>query len=246
MKAKVLVVAVLVVAAILTVVALVLNQSGNPGPVAGDAALNTQEPTGSPTQSSPGSSPAPTEEAPSAPANAERSAQPGAAPEKSGDPVAEATRPSWNPQPTEPDAELEVPEQTQSSAFALPSSREREPLLDKEPKAGVAQGKLTKGFPKSALLLPDSTTIVKSSVETQRDVVMLGIDGRTTASTEEVLDFYARRFDELDWITTQTQQDSETERMRGELGQQNLTITVRELPTGMRSITVSAVLKVGG
>lgn len=248
MKAKALIVAVLALAALLVVAALVLNQSGTADPVAGPAAAVTSAPGPSDAPGTPGQAARPSGQAPDARGSVKSSPDSANAPkgEKTGrDPAATATRPHWDPQPTEADAGLEVPEQTKATAFALPSSKEREPLLEKTPKTGVAQGKLTKGFPKDAVPLPRSTTVVGSSVETQGRLVILGVEGRSKASADAILEFYAGHFAKLDWLTTRTQPARGTTQLRGGFGQESLSVTVRELPTGMRSVTASAVLTAG-
>lgn len=165
-------------------------------------------------------------------------------PKESDAPVAEATRPSWNPQPTESDTGLEVPTQSATEAFALPSTKAREPVLTKVPATGVKEGELTKGFPKDALPLPDSTTVVQSSVAEQGDLVMLGIEGRSKASVEEVLDFYSTHFEELNWLSAESTPSEGSTRIQGGYGDDSTTVTVRELPTGMTSISAAGVFKV--
>ena len=76
----------------------------------------------------------------------------------------------------------------------MPSAEPRKPALSKAPKPGAAEGKLTKGFPKEAMPLPSSTTIERSSVEAQSSLVMVGVQGRSKQSVEEVLAFYEAHF----------------------------------------------------
>lgn len=159
-------------------------------------------------------------------------------------PTPEATRPSWDPKPNESDTGLEVPTQTATDGFALPSTEERKPVLGKVPATGVAKGKLTKGFPKDAVPLPKSTTIVQSSVEEQGDLVVIGVEGRSKASVEEVLDFYDIHFKSLNWLSSESTPGEGLTRIQGSYAGDSATVTVSELPTGMISISVAGVFKV--
>ena len=158
----------------------------------------------------------------------------------------ETTRPVWDPQATESESGLEVPQQTGSADFRLPDSPKRKPVLRKSPKIGVAEGKLTKGFPKDAVPIPRSTTIVQSSVARQSELVLVGLEGRSSASVEEVLAFYREHFADRKWLTSETTPAEGVTQLQGAFGQDSTTITVRQLPTGVTSVLAAGVFKVKG
>lgn len=242
MKSKILVSIVLGAAAILLVVALALDFGGST-PTA-DLSTNTAQ------------SPSTTSASASAAVSAQASASPSATgkdsesknqkteEKKSGEPKVEATRPSWDPKPSASESRLEVPEQPNASQFKLPDTPERKPVLKKAPKTGVSTGKLTKEFPKDAVPMPKSTTIVQSSVEKQEQLVFVGVEGRSNASVEEVLSFYSEHFEQQHWLTAQSEPATGVTQLLGSFGEDSTTVTIRQLPTGATSIVAAGVFEI--
>lgn len=245
MKSKILVVAVFCAAALVLVLALVLDFGNSPAPTTASrqaapstpAAAGTAQPESTPQDSE---SPAKASDAPSGQSGkpAQKSA---AAASATGQ--AEATRPSWDPEPSAAESRLEVPEQPQAQEFSLPETEPREPVLASAPQTGVAEGELTEGFPATAVPLPDSATIVKSSVEQQAQLVFVGVEGRSEASVDEVLEFYAQHFAQQQWLTTQNNPAEGVKQLSGSFGADSTTVTVRQLPTGATSIVAAGVFE---
>ncbi len=242
MKFKSLIAVILSLAAILFVLAFTLDWMGRPeqpapagqqaNAAAEDAAKGADSPSGDVEASSEPS------EKQSGPDDAKPSQPEGTSAK------VEATRPSWNPQPTHTDERLELPEDPEKTASAMPSAEPRQPALSKAPKSGAVEGKLTKGFPKEAMPLPASTTIERSSVDTQSSLVMVGVQGRSKQSVEEVLAFYEEHFKDLQWLaSTSTDADGNT-RLQAGFGQDTATVTLHQLPTGLTEINAAGVFKV--
>ncbi|WPR66105.1 hypothetical protein SLW73_07245 [Glutamicibacter protophormiae] len=260
MKIKALIATALTLAVALVGVALYLNWQADSAPtsVADPAATaapqGSQGPSATASTGSKASSSATTGEGSSASAAPQATGAPepsgtkdsSTAPKASDQPTAQATRPSWNPQPSESQVGLEVPTPTKASKFALPSTEERAPVLTKAPAIGVKEGKLTKGFPTAALPLPSATSIVQSSVAKQGELVMLGLEGRSKSSTDEVLDFYAVHFKKLNWLSERSTPAEGTTQITGGFGTDSATITVRKLPTGQTAVSAAGVFKVAG
>ncbi|MGH3652902.1 hypothetical protein [Glutamicibacter sp.] len=237
MKSKVLATIILGAAAILLVVALAMDLGGTK-PTAGQQPAATPDPVATSTAGQPTAGPETAEAAkPSGEAKKE------SAPEQSA-PKPKATRPSWDPQPSATESRLEVPEAAKPSQFALPDTPKREPVLEKAPKSSVAEGKLVKGFPKAAVPVPESTSIVQSSVQNQAKKVLVGVEGRSSDSVDEVLAFYAKHFEELNWLTTQSAPAEGTTQLSGSYGAESATVTVRQLPTGATSIVAAGIFEV--
>ena len=160
------------------------------------------------------------------------------------DSQAQPTRPSWDPKPSEPDERLEIKADSSPSPSGLPSSEPRTAVLKKAPKAATAEGKLTKGFPQKALPLPQSSDVERSSVSVQSSMVMVGVQGRSKQSIEEVLAFYESHFKDLQWLaSTSTENDGST-RLQAGFGQDTATVTLHQLPTGLTEINAAGVFKV--
>ncbi|MFJ2617882.1 hypothetical protein [Glutamicibacter sp. NPDC087344] len=248
MKSKSLIAVILSLAAILFIVAFAMDwmgrseqpsQAGEPVPSATEQTTQSsalpsgQEPVATPSETT----------APKASAtgqDTEASAE-GDSSEK-----VQATRPSWNPQPTQADERLEVPEEPSKSSSALPSAEPREPVLSKTPKTGAAEGELTKGFPKDAIPLPASTTVERSSVEAQSSLVMVGVQGRSKQSVEDVLAFYESHFKDLQWLATTSDQADGTTQLQAGFGKETATVTLHQLPTGLTEINAAGVFTVEG
>lgn len=162
------------------------------------------------------------------------------------EPKATATRPTWVPQPSESEDRLEMPEKPKKSVNALPSSTPRAAVLEKAPKAGAENGKLTRGFPKHALPLPPSADVVKSSVDLQSKMAILDVQARSKQSVEQVVDFYESHFKNLQWLATESKPGKGTTQLRAEFGQDTATITVHQLPTGLTEVNAAGVFRVGG
>ncbi|ALD63725.1 hypothetical protein AFL94_07060 [Arthrobacter sp. LS16] len=238
MKFKSLIAVILSLAAILFAVALTLDWMGRPeapsaagqqsNNAAGGAALPSED-VESTTESS-----------------AKQSASGDTKPSQPEDTSVEvkATRPSWNPQPTQTDERLELPEDPEKTASAMPSAEPRKPALTKVPKSATAEGKLTKGFPKGAMPLPSSTTIERSSVEAQSSMVMVGVQGRSKQSVEDVLAFYEAHFKDLQWPASTSADADGSTRLQAEFGQDTATVTLHQLPTGLTEINAAGVFKV--
>lgn len=246
-KSKMLVVAVFCAAALVLVLALVLDFSGSQAPNNASkqsepstpvAIADTAKPTAS-AEASKGS-----KEASAKPKERKTKAAAGEAPAKSADPKAKATRPSWDPEPSGSESRLEVPEKPEATKFSLPDTPDREPVLEHAPKTGVAKGKLTKDFPAAAVPLPKSTTIVTSSVEQQAKLVFVGVEARSEDSVDEVLAFYAKHFADLNWLTTENGAGKGMTQLSGSFGSDSTTVTVRQLPTGATSIVAAGVFEV--
>lgn len=140
---------------------------------------------------------------------------------------------------------LEVPSaQPSASRSALPKSTQRKPALSLAPKDGVAEGKLTKGFPSKAIPVPESTTIISSSVANQPGRIIAGLQGRSTADIQDVIDFYEDHFNEKKWVTTQSSPSTGITTLLGQFGEESTTVTLRQLPTGATEITVAGAFKV--
>ncbi|WP_423299976.1 hypothetical protein, partial [Glutamicibacter nicotianae] len=159
-------------------------------------------------------------------------------------PKPEATRPTWDPQPSASETRAEVPEEAKASEFSLPKTEPREPVLATAPKTGVAEGKLTKGFPKKAVPVPERTQIVQSSVEQQEQLVFVGFEGRSSDSVEEVLAFYSKHFEQQGWLATQSEPAAGQTRLSGSFGTESTTITVRQLPTGATAVVAAGVFEI--
>lgn len=160
------------------------------------------------------------------------------------DPQAQPPRPSWDPKPSAPDRRLEIKAESSPSPSGLPSTEPRTDVLKKAPKAATAEGKLTKGFPKKALPLPQSSDVEKSSVSVQSSMVMVGVQGRSKQSVEDVLAFYESHFKDLQWLaSTSTDADGST-RLQAGFGQDTATVTLHQLPTGLTEINAAGVFKV--
>ncbi|HJX80226.1 hypothetical protein [Glutamicibacter sp.] len=242
MKSKILVSIVLGAAAILLVVALALDFGGST-PTADPSADTAQTHLSTaPTASSAASAQA--SASPSATGKDSDPMKPKTEEKKSGEPKAEATRPSWDPKPSASESRLEVPEQPKASQFKLPDTPERQPVLKKAPKTGVSTGKLTKEFPKDAVPVPKSTTIVQSSVEKQEQLVFVGVEGRSSASVDEVLSFYSEHFEKQHWLTTQSEPVTGVTQLLGSFGEDSTTVTIRQLPTGATSIVAAGVFEI--
>lgn len=242
MKFKSLIAVILSLAAILFAVAMTLDWMGRPeapsmaGAPSSTAVAGASKSTDSPT----GSADTPIETSPTQPSSG------GAKPSQPADTSenVEATRPSWNPQPTQADERLEVPEDPEKSSGALPSGEPRKPVLTKAPKPGAAEGKLTKGFPKDAMPLPSSTTIERSSVEKQSSLVMVGVQGRSKQGVEEILAFYESHFKDLQWLATTSSEADGSTRLQAGFGQDTATVTLHQLPTGLTEINAAGVFTV--
>lgn len=248
MKIKALIATALTLAVALVGVALYLNWQADSAPTSVADPAATAAPQGSQGPSATTGEGSSASAAPQATGAPEPSGtkDSSTAPKASDQPTAQATRPSWNPQPSESQVGLEVPTPTKASKFALPSTEERAPVLTKAPAIGVKEGKLTKGFPTAALPLPSATSIVQSSVAKQGELVMLGLEGRSKSSTDEVLDFYAAHFKKLNWLSERSTPAEGTTQITGGFGTDSATITVRKLPTGQTAVSAAGVFKVAG
>lgn len=238
MKLKIVAVSIFVLAAALVVLALSLDLARHTD-AADDTTVTAQSAAATP-PAIPSPAPPVKEAGPSADSGSKSASAPGSA----GEPQPEATRPSWDPQPTASDQELEVPEQTAPARQRMPESKKREPALKKVPKTQVAEGKLTDGFPKAAVPLPESSMVVRSSVEQQGKLVLVGVEGRSEQTVEQVLAFYSEHFAQREWLTTGSSVGQGTAQLRGAFGDDSTTVTVRQLPTGMTGITAAGVFKV--
>ncbi|MGP5382732.1 hypothetical protein ACTXL8_11180 [Glutamicibacter arilaitensis] len=254
MKSKLLVGLILGLAAIVLVVAVALDIGGRQGPVEGAVAsaqsLATQEPSApssvsasSGTPSTGGSKDSKDEKDSKISEKSKASKNKDSGREEDA-PKPEATRPTWDPQPSASETRAEVPEEAKASEFSLPKTEPREPVLAKAPKTGVAEGKLTKGFPKKAVPVPDRTSIVQSSVEQQAELVFVGFEGRSSDSVEEVLAFYSKHFEQQGWLATQSEPAVGQTRLSGFFGTESTTITVRQLPTGATAVVAAGVFEI--
>ncbi|UXN31290.1 hypothetical protein [Glutamicibacter sp. M10] len=243
MKTKILVSIVLGAAAVVLVVALALDFGGRTP--SADLSAETAQ---SPMATSPSASSATSAKSSSSPSetgkDSEQKKQTTEEEKTSSEPTAEATRPSWDPKPSGSESRLEVPEQPEASQFKLPDTPKREPVLTKVPQTGVATGKLTKEFPKDAVPVPKSTTIVQSSVEKQEKLVFVGVEGRSNASVEEVLSFYSEHFEQQQWLTAQSEPAEGVTQLLGSFGEDSTTVTIRQLPTGATSIVAAGVFEI--
>lgn len=251
MKIKIFVIGILSAAVILFVVAVVLD-NGRADRRGMSVAQTTSEASAtSPDRSTmtpKGDAAAPEGPESESPESEDSKPDPGSVddPKKTPAPNAEATRPTWDPQPTESESALEVPEQTAPTEFSLPDSVKREPVLKKSPKTGVSEGKLTPDFPADAVPLPPSTSVVQSSVERQSELVLVGVEGRSSSSVEDVLDFYNEHFADREWLTIDTAPAEGTTQLQGALGEDSITVTIRQLPTGATSVIAAGVFKIEG
>lgn len=238
MKLKIFVVAIFAAAAALVVIALALDLGRNGDPV---GSLATKEQNG-PSQTIAAPAEVASTGAPEQPSEAGTQAAPtGATPSEP-----EPTRPSWDPQPSTSDDALEVPEQTAPAKARMPDSDKRKPVLEKAPKSQTSEGKLTDGFPKNAVPLPESSTVVRSSVDSQGDRVFVGVEGRVDAEIEEVLSFYREQFSNREWLISESSPIEGVTQLRGAFMDDSTTVTVRQLPTGTTAITVAGAYKVQG
>lgn len=257
MKSKLLAGLILGLAAIVLVVAVALDMGGRQGPAEGAAASAQSSATHQPpaTYSAPQSTGTPSTDD-SKDSKDEKESEDAKKSEKSKDskdkdsgkdedaPKPEATRPTWDPQPSASETRAEVPEEAKASEFSLPKTEPREPVLATAPKTGVAEGKLTKGFPKSAVPVPERTQIVQSSVEQQEQLVLVGFEGRSSDSVDEVLAFYTRHFEQQGWLATQSEPAAGQTRISGSFGTESTTITVRQLPTGATAVVAAGVFEI--
>lgn len=236
MKLKVTAIAILAAAAVLVALALSLDLGSNgqsANSVAGSANTGEAQTTASPSDSA-------STDAPVQPSESDSTGTPG----DEAEPRAEATRPSWDPQPTETDARLEVPDPTESGPSGLPKSQERQPVFTKAPKDATAEGKLVAGFPKRALPLPEGTEVVRSLVENQQGLVMAGVEARSQSDEGRTLEFYRQHFEENRWPVTESKPAEGTTQLRAEYGNESMTVTVRQLPTGVTAITAAGAYRV--
>lgn len=248
MKFKVLIAVILSLAAILFVVAFSMDWMGRSGvpSQAGDQVHSATEDSAAESESSSGGDAVATQSpAPQTPQNEPRGKDPEESTQKNSSAKAEATRPTWNPKPTQTDERLEVPKDPPKTLNALPSAQPREAVLSKTPKTGVAEGRLTKGFPKKAMPLPASTDVERSSVETQGSLVVVGVQGRSKQKVDEVLAFYDAHFKDLQWLSSTSVDSEGNTRLEAGFGKETATITLHQLPTGLTQIDAAAVYTVG-
>lgn len=248
MKFKVLIAVILSLAAILFVVAFTMDwmgRSGLPSQADDQVQSATEDAPAKAEPSTGGEAVATQSPGTQAPQNKPGGNDPVDSAQKKSSAEAEATRPTWNPKPTQTDERLEVPKDPPKTVKTLPSAQPREAALSKTPKTGVAEGKLTRGFPKKAMPLPASTSVERSSVETQGALVIVGVQGRSKQKVDDVLDFYEAHFKDLQWLSN-TNVDSEgNTRLEAGFGKETATITLHQLPTGLTHIDAAAVYTVG-
>ncbi|MFF5793431.1 hypothetical protein ACFY5D_15405 [Paeniglutamicibacter sp. NPDC012692] len=141
---------------------------------------------------------------------------------------------------------LEVPASPKASVATLPKSVERAPaILGKAPKEGTANGKLTPGFPTSALPIPEGAHIVDSSVGTQKRNVQAAANYRTSMSPEKVLAFYESASAKQGWLATRGTAADGASNITIGYGKDTVVATVRTAATGATFVAVFGSFVVG-
>lgn len=248
MKVKYLIAGVFALATLLVVLAIVLDlgrgaSAGTDGEQGtGDSRSNVLSPDA---QNQPQSNPtvAPTGQSE---LGKEGSSEKGTDSDPGQQPEVSPTRPSWNPQPeSSKTPEVKAPDGSAPASTSLPKSVDRKPVLDKVTATGVAEGKLTEGFPKKAIPVPEKTTVIQSSVEDQSGMVLVGLEARSELGEQVLLDFYRTHFKQLDWPVSESTPVEGTTQLSAGLGKDTTTVTVRLLPTGVSALNVAGAYWVG-
>jgi len=159
--------------------------------------------------------------------------------------AANATRPSWNPQPPPSEtAGLEMPTATPGKSQGLPKSKVRKPAMSSVPEAGSAKGKLMPGFPTNAVPVPADSTITTSSISPHGKRVLVGLQGRSTTSPATVLEFYDHEFEARGWASSLNHPDTGVSILQTGFGNDSVVVTAQRLPTGQTAFAVAGVFKV--
>lgn len=78
----------------------------------------------------------------------------------------------------------------------------------------------------------------------QSSLVMVGVQGRSKQSVDEVLAFYESHFKDLQWLATTSSEADGSARLQAGFGQDTATVTLHQLPTGLTEINAAGVFKV--
>jgi len=151
-------------------------------------------------------------------------------------------RPTWDPAADAPEgaeAEPKVPGGEGAEPYRLPSAAPAKPALESVPKAAAATGKLAAGFPRGVVPVPDGADVESSSVAPQGRRVLVGLEARSGESPEAVLEGYATHCGERGWPVTRDRAPDGADRLLCALGPDSLTVTARQLPTGVTAVTAS-------
>lgn len=251
MKIKYWTAGILGIAALLVALALVLDFGGTgpAGQLTADPVGTQAQPPGPSQTAAPGQAPE-AKEAKAAQTTAQGSTQPSQSarptPTASSSKAPPAKAPSASATADGDLPLLEVPEPTDTPSPGLPKSTPRPAVLEKAPQDGEARGKLTRGFPSEQLPLPKNSSIIQSSVSTQAQRVIAGVQARTTQDAQAVEKFYRKYFQQHDWEVNTTTGEPGTVQLQGGFGQDSTTVKISQLPTGTTSITLSGAFKVGG
>lgn len=73
---------------------------------------------------------------------------------------------------------------------------------------------------------------------------MVGVQGRSKQSVEEVLAFYEEHFKDLRWLASASTDADGTTRKQAGFGLDTATVTLHQLPTGLTEINAAGVFKV--
>jgi hypothetical protein len=150
--------------------------------------------------------------------------------------------PTWDPAagaPAGADEQPKVPNGEGTEPYRLPSAAPREPALTEVPAAGVADHELVAGFPDHVVPVPDGSEIQSSSVSPQGQRVLVGLHVLSDADPQDLLDFYARRCEDLGWPVTRTPAPDGAPQMQCGFGPDSLTVTAPTLPTGRVDLSAS-------
>ncbi|WP_313823705.1 hypothetical protein, partial [Citricoccus sp.] len=148
----------------------------------------------------------------------------------------------WNPAagaPAGADQEPKVPNGEGTEPYRLPSAAPREPALTEVPAAGVADHELVAGFPDHVVPVPDGSEVQSSSVSPQGQRVLVGLHVLSDDDPDDLLDFYARRCEDLGWPVTRTPAPDGAPQMQCGFGPDSLTVTAPTLPTGRVDLSAS-------
>lgn len=75
-------------------------------------------------------------------------------------------------------------------------------------------------------------------------MVIVGVQGRSKQSVEDVLAFYEAHFKDLQWPASTSADADGSTRLQAGFGQDTATVTLHQLPTGLTEINAAGVFKV--
>ncbi|MFB9074652.1 hypothetical protein ACFFX0_27075 [Citricoccus parietis] len=185
-------------------------------------------------------SPTPTTSSPATPTPGSVAAAPSGSVAPTG--VDDGSHPTWDPAAGEPAGagqEPKVPNGEGTEPYRLPSTSPREPALTEVPAAAVGDHELVAGFPDHVVPVPDGSEVQSSSVSPQGQRVVVGLHVLSDDDPQELLDFYARRCEDLGWPVTRTPAPDGAPRMQCGFGPDSLTVTAPTLPTGRVGLSAS-------